>query len=42
VLLVVLEAMKPFARVKGLLGLFWTLRLFESGACCIIREARFM
>src|SRR5688572_27755199 len=33
------EARKPSARVNGLSGEFWTLRLFESGACCDIWSA---
>ena len=33
-------ALKPFARVSGLSGVFCTLRLFESGDCCSHPAAR--
>src|SRR5271170_4739161 len=33
------QVLNPFASVSGQAGLFWTLKLFESGACCAICKA---
>ena len=30
------DALNPLASVSGLLGVFCTLRLFDSGDCCAI------